>query len=158
MLLFTLLLLSAIPNTDIITDFVDKIEINNVCNQNVPGVLFKQVIFYNFDEKSGTHQIIDWRMMQEGMKPYYDVSQNHWKLSWHDIVKGGCRRAVYAKSLSITYTLEDSESIQRKEIPEHLRKGLSSPLNNSKLMCQRIFERSVIVFTSPEPEFMEEMP
>lgn len=127
MLFVAAMLLGIIPQTDLVEDSVDVIELNKFYDGQGRHV-FDQLIFYDWDEHSGQHQVRAWRMYKTSAQiPHYNERTGEYVLTWHDVQNGNCMRQVTTKSFRKTFTQYDPELIARKKLSIENRKELSKP-------------------------------
>lgn len=117
-----LTLFAAIPAPLPLVDHADEIEINHL--HRTDGChTFTQVIFWEWDQSYGRHQIIAWRMMHDSADWPIDKSPcGKWRVTWRE---GGVLRRVMAGRLKETRTLVDPEVAEREILPREFRRGLT---------------------------------
>jgi hypothetical protein len=121
------ILIASIPFMDVVVDEVDLVEINHFYDGNGRHV-FDQLIFYDWDERAGDHQIVAWRMGKtKSQRPIRDERDGLWKTIWHDTQKGDCLRRVNATHFRETRTQYDPELEARKKLPMECRRELTRP-------------------------------
>lgn len=104
-------------------DHVDVIEVNHFYDKH-GKLVFDQAIFYEWDDKEGRFQVIDWRLIKKPSQiPRRDWKRGDYVCVWSD---GETLRVVRAKSYRETWTQYDPELVERQFLPKEYRKGLTS--------------------------------
>jgi hypothetical protein len=101
------------------TDTCDLCELNHYHDEN--GLhLLSQLIFYDWSERDGRHQVAAWRLLKdESRRPRRcdDGYETRW-------TEGGRQLRVVAKQYRETWTQWDVELVERKHLPREERREL----------------------------------
>lgn len=138
MILAALLAISIVPQSEVITEAVDLIEVNNFFDGQGRKV-YTQIVFFDFDEVAGRHQVVDWRLMRPGLRPVR--SGGIYVVRWNDTQTADVRRCVYAASFRETWTQRDIEVDEREKLPKEKRRGLAKPVREPVIQAG---ERSIL--------------
>ncbi len=123
MYLIAFMLLGLLPAEDCVVDSVDLVEWNSFYDERGRHV-FDQLIFYDWNEKAGRHEIRAWRMRKSNaMNPVYDEPNREYVMTWFDS-QSFCWRRVYANSYRRSHTIGDPELEERKTRPTEQRRDL----------------------------------
>jgi hypothetical protein len=110
------------PDSSIIKDMVDLVEVNHYHDARGEHV-FDQLIFYDWSNQQRRFQVRAWRLIKtESQLPRRDYRQGNWLVRWHD---DGVLREVTAASRRETWTQYDPELIERENLPQDQRLDLS---------------------------------
>jgi hypothetical protein len=117
------------PVEDVNRDRVDLIEVNHLYDDK-GGLVFDQVIFYNWCGKKCRYEVCDYRLLKKSAQ----LPKRNWRLKkyeavWHD---GDLLRRVTAPSFRETWTRYDPELAERDNLPKEKRAGLSKLLIRGK--------------------------
>lgn len=138
MILAALLALSVIPQSEVITEAVDVIEVNHF-HDNFGRKIFSQVVFFDFDSAKSQHVVVDWRMMKANEQRPRRVGEM-FVARWRDF-QDNVTRQVYATSFRETWTQVDTEMENREILPSEKRRKLARPLREPVLISG---ERSIL--------------
>jgi hypothetical protein len=104
-------------------DQVAVIEINHFHDEQ-GRMVFEQLIFYEWCEKSGRFQVRAWRLLKsESQRPRYDFTTREYTTHWFD---GDLLREVRAPNLVETWTQHDPEVTERNYLAKEKRKELTA--------------------------------
>jgi hypothetical protein len=116
------MLLGTIPHDAILRDRVDLVEVNHFCNDQAQ-LVFDQIIFYEWCQGKGRHEIVAWRLLKNPrQKPQRDFRTGEHSSLWLD---GETIREVRAQTVRETWTQVDPELVGRETLPKEQRKELS---------------------------------
>jgi hypothetical protein len=125
------LLLSAIgsqPLVDVPHDRVDLIEVNHF-HDDQGKLIFAQVVFYEWCNQRGRHQVQAWRLLKNAQqKPRRDFATGEYVALWHD---GETLREVRSPAVRESWTQYDPELVERAHLPKEKRKDLAK-LNSGR--------------------------
>jgi len=112
-----LLLLSSITYDQ--TQEVDLIELNTLYDGD-DRVVFKQLIYYQWDWATNRYQCVDWRLMKHhGMIPV--KRGQYYESMWID---GEQQRRVRSSYFRRSWSRDDPEIEERERMPKDRRRGL----------------------------------
>jgi hypothetical protein len=116
------MLLGTIPHDAILRDRVDLVEVNHFCNDQAQ-LVFDQIIFYEWCQGKGRHEIVAWRLLKNPRQtPQRDFRTGEHSALWLD---GEAIREVRAQTVRETWTQVDPELVGRETLPKEQRKELS---------------------------------
>ncbi len=119
-----ILLLCIIPSDGIISERVDVIELNDYHDPNDGKLLFRQLIFWEWDDLSGYFRVVDFRLVKSDNQIPWSDGDGLWAVVWCDDV---FLRKVTSRSFRRTVTLHDPELEDRDCWPKELRRKLFDP-------------------------------
>jgi hypothetical protein len=121
----SILLLSAVgitPIEDVPCDRIDLIEVNHF-HDDQGRLVFDQVIFYEWSQEKGRHQVQAWRLLKNAsQKPRRDFQTGEYVATWLD---GETLREVRAPTIRESWTQYDPELVEREHLPKEKRKDLT---------------------------------
>jgi hypothetical protein len=104
-------------------DQVDVIEINHFHDEQ-GRLVFEQLIFYEWSEKSARFQVRAWRLIKsDSQRPRFDFNTREYVTTWYD---GDLIREVRAPNLVETWTQHDPEVVERNYLAKEKRKELTT--------------------------------
>lgn len=119
--LAALVLISGSPQSNVIEDRVDLVEINHFYDDQ-GRLVFDQLIFYDWCPQTSKYQVRAWRLLKKPTQaPRHDSIRGVHQCLWLD---GDVLRRVEAKQLRETWTQHDPELTARKDLPRDQRRQL----------------------------------
>jgi hypothetical protein len=119
------LLLSALATNPVelaVCDRVELIEVNHFYDESGKHV-FDQLIFYDWCEATGRHEVRAWRLLKKPTQyPRRDEPRGTFTALWHD---GDVLRSVEARAIRETWTQHDPELSERQALPKNQRRELA---------------------------------
>jgi hypothetical protein len=117
-----LLTLLVVPRDDVARESVDLVELNHFYDEN-GNLVFDQVIFWDWSERSARYQVRDWRLVRHEVQlPRPDCcGRKFWTVLWNDC---GVNRAITAHAYRETWTQYDVELYEREILPKERRRKL----------------------------------
>mgnify|MGYP001599711530 CR=1 FL=1 len=132
------LLLSTIPQEDVVRDRVDLIEVNHFYDEH-GRLVFDQAIFYDWCDCHERHQVRAWRLVKcESQLPQRDWERGGYTVAWLD---GEVLRRVRADSIRESWTQYDPEFVEREVLCKDKRRGLSREQHNERPAIANPFAR-----------------
>jgi hypothetical protein len=111
-----------LPNSPVIEDHADVIEVNHYFDENGELVL-EQVIFWLWHPGEGVFHVLDWRFKKSELQvPRREWHRDGYVTIWVD---GVHLRRVRAPVFRETWYQFDPEVDNRRLLPQHMRRGLS---------------------------------
>jgi len=121
MCLLLLLCGMVVPETGIMCDTVDLIEVNHFYDDEA-RLVFLQVIFYDWAYYENRYQVRAWRLLKHDSQiPRYNWTSGDYETIFQD---GDVIRRVRAKYYRETWTQYDPEIEERERLPKDCRRGL----------------------------------
>ena len=118
--IFSILVASIVPPSDVRADRVDAIELNHLFDEAGKHVL-SQYLFLDWIPSAGQFHVIAWRLAKRpGQRPVRDAAGG-WVVVWFD---GGRLRRVRAGSFVESWTQYDVELEHRRILPKEQRREL----------------------------------
>jgi len=112
---------SLVPLTPTVCDNVDAIELNHVYDGR-GRLMLRQLIFWDWDERSARRHVIAWRLWKPGQPtPLRNAADVGYTLVFRD---GKVLRRVRARVYRETWTQFDPEIDDRRRLSEDRRRGL----------------------------------
>jgi hypothetical protein len=122
MVVVALLLLALQPVPLVVTDQVDRVEVNH-CHDEEGRRYLSQLIFWRWDAEESRHQVIAWRIARKDREwPVIDHRRGVAVLWFMD---GHTMRRVIASQVRETWTLGDPELFERDVLPADRRRELT---------------------------------
>lgn len=122
-LLLIIACIGLIPHDPVIDDRADVIEVNRYFDSEA-NLVFTQVIFWGWHDQQDTFRVRAWRFLKQEMQiPQRDWNRRTYVTIWVD---GAVMRRVQALAVQQTWSQFDPEVADRKFLPQHQRRGLSS--------------------------------
>jgi hypothetical protein len=115
--------LTLVPATPLVCDQVDVLELN--CVYDGEGrLLLRQMIFWDWRHDQSRYEVVAWRLWQDDFPlPVRDWHSGAFVLLWSD---AETLRSVRARAFWQTWTQHDPEMEDRRQLSQHLRRGLSA--------------------------------
>lgn len=116
-----LLLLGIVPREDTLVEQADVTELNHFYDEG-GQLVFRQLIFWDWDCCDDRHHVRAWRMQKEGRPvPWWDWRLGCYRTTWLD---GEVMRDVRTRTYEETWTQYDPELIDREWVPRENRREL----------------------------------
>jgi hypothetical protein len=123
MLAALIIAVSILPVPDVLRESVSCID-DNFFYDGDGKLVFEQIIFLDFNERTGEESIVAWRLAKEpSQKPQRDHTGGYFVM-WND---NGQLRRVHSQSLRETHYQFDIEVEAREKHPKESRRELRSP-------------------------------
>ncbi len=108
------------PDSDLLVDEVDLIEINHCYDEN-GQLVFDQLLFYDWSPEKGHYDVRDWRLLKSPIQvPRRNHEAGGFVTVWRD---GNTMRKVHAKTIRESWTQYDPEIIEQEFLPKDQRRS-----------------------------------
>lgn len=118
--LFAVVAYGSMPQNLVPRDRVDLVEANRFHDSD-GRLVFEQLLFWEWCDRSGSFRIVDWRLNKGAIRPRYDYARGEWLAVWTD---GDTLREVKASCFRETLTQFDPELEDRAKWPQEKRRKL----------------------------------
>jgi len=106
---------------DVAVEEVDLIEVNHYYDEH-GRLVFDQLIFYDWCDRSGRFQVRAWRLLKKPEQmPRRNWRTGHYTAIWKD---GDVLRKVRSKAISESWTQHDPELAERRHLAKEKRRDL----------------------------------
>jgi hypothetical protein len=120
-----LILLSIVPQPEVVRGSVDRMELNHFYNEE-GWYMWTQLIFWDWDKDLARHSVTTYRMVRvPSMRPTRDHKRGGWVSIWDD---EGVIRVVRSKDFAETWSQHDPEVDDREVLPQQFRRQLPWPV------------------------------
>lgn len=127
-----LTILAILPIDSAVREHFDQIEIQDVFGWSAKELengdtthelkfTFTQILFRNWNDHTGTHEIEAWKMCKPPLTPHYSHARGLWEIRFFD---GDTERIITTRSLVETSSDFDSEVTERASYPKENRRDL----------------------------------
>lgn len=131
-MIFAILLIAAIPYSDVVRDECDVLELNHFYTGE-GKLVFSQWIFFTWNESKSRHDVVEWAMAKgrtmdadtDNLRAMVRPMKDGWRLRFSH---AGVSREIMATSFREIHTQYDREVDERENLPKEKRRGLSKPL------------------------------
>ncbi len=134
--MWTILLLSVVPLSEVSFDSVDLIEHNHFYDERGAHV-FDQIIYYEWCCDTSSFMIIDWRLVKPTNIGIIPQKSDVYSSIWFDSYT---IRKIRSKSYVETWTQYDPELLHRSILPKDDRAELSTKI--SKARAEELINRT----------------